>query len=94
MLTGGLIELLWLSFRSGPELPGNQAKRQTARYQKGRSMVSSSRERKLFMIKMTITSLTPTVCQVFYQERVYYDLELQQPYGKNPFEEVVFREVK
>lgn len=82
MLTIGLIQLLWLRSRSGPELPGNQAKRQTVHYQKGRRMLSSSKERKLFIIKITILSLTPTMCQVFYQERVYYDLELQQPYEK------------
>lgn len=32
MLAMGLIELLWLSFRFGPELPSSQAKRQTVHY--------------------------------------------------------------
>lgn len=32
MLTIRLIELLWLSFRLGPELPGRQAKGQTLHY--------------------------------------------------------------
>lgn len=32
MLTVGLIELVQLSFRFGPELPGNQAKRQIVHY--------------------------------------------------------------
>lgn len=32
MLIRRLRELLWLSFRFGPELPGRQAKRQTLHY--------------------------------------------------------------
>lgn len=32
MLTIGLLEMLWLSFRFGPELPGSQGKRQTVHY--------------------------------------------------------------
>lgn len=80
MLTVGLIELVQLSFRFGPELPGNQATRQIVHYressrdQKGGSMLSSSGERKLFIIKTTLISQTPTMCQVSYQEHIHYDL--------------------
>lgn len=37
-------------------------------------MLSSSGERKLFMIKTTLISQTPTMCQVSYQEHIRYNL--------------------
>lgn len=48
MLSAGLLELVQLSFRFGPELPGNQAKRQIVHY---RALVIKKEEACLVLLE-------------------------------------------